>query len=141
MSFETAAVKNGLFVAMSCYSNLISRCRIRGSIGRRRAADGKVFELTMPVRMMTRMGFDVGDSPLPAAGKVEALEQRYLLSTLPTGWTDQDIGNPAHAGAASFDSSTGVWSQAGGARISGTAAISSILPANTSAALRSPLST
>ena len=43
----------------------------------------------------------------------ELLEPRRLLS-LPAGWTDQNIGSPALAGSASFNSSTGVWTESGG---------------------------
>src|SRR5581483_3317188 len=44
---------------------------------------------------------------------IEPLEPRRLLS-LPSGWTDQNIGSPAHLGSASFNTSTGVWTQTGG---------------------------
>src|SRR5947209_17736437 len=74
-------------------------------------------ETPMPVSRATT-GFPFGRSAVfcimaQMCFATELLEPRRLLS-LPAGWTDQNIGSPALAGSASFNASTGVWTQSGG---------------------------
>src|SRR5580658_10259460 len=44
---------------------------------------------------------------------VELLEIRQLLSSLPSGWTDSDIGSPTVSGSASYTSSSNTFSVSG----------------------------